>query len=202
MLVADQVYDAQQAVLVNLDRIQGGAVASRLSELEAELHGRLTGFDVDVDAVRISRRAECRYLGQAEGLTLDLGGLPSDPHAWAPVLKSRFEDEHRRHWNFIQPDRPIELINLRLRAVVPAQPVDQEGAQSRNGGPPTRVGERGVHLSGGPCNMGVFDRRALSPGDHLTGPCIVQEESSCLVVSEDWALDVHPSLALILKRIG
>jgi len=117
MLVADQVYDLQTPVMTNLEILKAERLSSQRDKLHDEYEAVLTRAGVSVDDAEMLYRVECRYVGQAEALTIDLP--PGDiSEATIKDLKAKFEEMHLKQWNFIQEGRPVTLLNLRLRATL------------------------------------------------------------------------------------
>jgi N-methylhydantoinase A len=62
----------------------------------------------------IRRTVDLRYRGQGFELNVALAG--SDPHKFLPA----FHKEHQRRYGYSHPGRAVELVTVRLRAVLPS----------------------------------------------------------------------------------
>lgn len=180
MLVADQRYDFQIPVLKNLDEVTPNELAGKVAELARQVKETLNAAGLSDAGLVLRPRVDCRYLGQAESLTIE---LPDDRVTEATLrsLRIGFEAEHRRHWNFTQPDRPIDLVNIRLQAMFPTRivhPTETERAQSA----PKFTRKRKVFVEGEHVVLPVYSRDDLRFGHELAGPGIIEEPSSSLVV--------------------
>jgi N-methylhydantoinase A len=194
MLVADQLYDLQMPMLQRLDELGTSDLTKRFAELEAAMQARLERCGVSAnDNVEIIRRADCRYIGQAESLLIDI----DKPDITPSQLVTAFAETHARHWNFVQPERPVQVVNLRVQAKVPtkafAVPSSKRGS---NGAMPRR--RRAIVLDAEFEHVPVFDREDLGAGSVLAGPAVIEEPSSCLVLPRGWHLQVAPDLSLIV----
>ncbi|HUN48833.1 MAG TPA: hypothetical protein VMU85_20040 [Stellaceae bacterium] len=118
----------------------------------------------------------------------------------APALARAFEAEHRRHWNFTQPDRPISLVNLRLQAVV-ATPGPRLGAGEHGAPPPKPYRQRSIAIEGSPVRLPAYRRQDLGPGHELAGPAVIEEHSSSLVFPAGWRAAVDSEQNLIVKQV-
>jgi N-methylhydantoinase A len=176
MLVADQAYDAQMPVLKNLDQLDRSALRSLAAQIEGKLHGQLARAQVTGAAAAVALRAECRYAGQAETLTVEL-----DPAGGIDDLVEGFEKVHYRHWHFLQQDRPITLVNLRAQAVVPTgyRPRPPEAASGITA--PRSSRDRRIFDGTAFRSVPTYQRESLEPGDTIAGPGCIEEGSSCLV---------------------
>jgi N-methylhydantoinase A len=116
MIVADLVHDLQAPIVRNIDDIDANELEVSFRKLEDEARSMLRSSGLAEKDMEVRRLADCNYLSQAETLqiqmpsqSLDRGGLVQ--------LATDFTNEHQRHWNFTQSDRPIQLVNIRIRAV-------------------------------------------------------------------------------------
>ncbi|MCB9549742.1 MAG: hydantoinase B/oxoprolinase family protein [Myxococcales bacterium] len=106
---------------------QADALAATCAGLAAELQARLpTGVQLQI-------LADCRYRGQTHALPLDLGATPPTPAG----LRAALDAEHARRYGHALPDRPAELVALRLflRAAPPALPTAAEAPPATALGP-------------------------------------------------------------------
>ena len=102
----------------------------------------------------------------------------ADPSAFRAELRTGFEQSHKRMWNFIKPDQPVILTNLRLQASVASGWRGTARSQSQARGVP---GERSVVIDGQPQVLRVLQRSWLAEGERIEGPAIIEEASSCIV---------------------
>jgi len=180
MLVADQSYDFQVPVLRTLDELTAEDLAGKVAELKRQVAETLRAAGLSDSRAVLRPYVDCCYLGQAESLAVE---LPDERVTAATLgaLREGFEAEHRRHWNFTQPDRPISLINLRLRATFPTR-ITHRLETVRARGAPTATGERRVFADGEQVVVPVYAREELRFGHEFAGPAIVEEASSGLIV--------------------
>jgi N-methylhydantoinase A len=199
MLVADQIYDLQAPVLRNLDRLDHQELSTRLAGLRTRLDENLKQAGVPQDSVEVSCQVECRYIGQAESLTIELPSMEIDANTPAELIQ-RFEVQHQRQWNFIQADRPINLINMRIRATVTNRGISAGSSERADGRIPETDGARSIVLERQPETVPTYKRENLLPGQRLHGPGIIEEQSSCLVFRAGRKVSVDGEGNLIVTR--
>ncbi len=205
MLHADYQRITQRSILRGLDRAiaDSGRIAGELVEMIREIVASAPHAPA---AFRYETEAAMRYEGQsydirvpvdwAETVVDRLGGeaivdgvegtdVADDIRLEHPG--DRFEDRHEELYGY-RADRTIELVGLRLRAVVAgAEPVDYRQSAVQSGdGSPVEESEADVRFRDGAYRAQVVDRRALTDGDGLEGPMIVTEYSGTTVVPPDW----------------
>lgn len=173
MVLADRQVDRQAAIEKPLDTIDAAWLNEQYAALEADV---LRELPQDAGIPRsIRRRLDCRYAGQPDSILIDL--TTSDPAA----IRATFEDAHRRLWNFTKPDQPVLLNNIRIEARAEtgwrgplrfAEPIAAPAPWRR----------RKVSLRSGVQDLPVWRRRDLPIGFNLSGPAVVEESSSSLVL--------------------
>jgi len=182
MVMADRLHDGQRAVEADLGSLSGERIERLAGELQREAADT---FGATVAALGIDSRwrADCRYAGQPASIAIDIdaaliAGAAADPAAFRAELRAGFEQNHKRMWNFIKPDQPVILTNLRLQASVASgwrgtarSPVGTRGVP----------GERLVVIDGKPQRLPVLQRLWLAEGERIEGPAIIEEASSCVV---------------------
>jgi N-methylhydantoinase A len=109
-----------------------------------------------------------------------------------------FAEAHRREYGYDIADRPIEVVNCRVKAVglVTRPPPRFVAAPARDAQPKTR---RQVYFEQGWLDTPVHDRDTLAVGIRLAGPAIVDEMSSTTVVAPGQHLSVSATGNLIVE---
>jgi len=174
------------------------AVASLLAELEAEALATLVEASVPAAAVRFRRLAECRYVGQAYEVQVEL------PEAGLTIaeLGQRFETRYRALYGRTLPGGTIEALTWRLQAEGPA-PAERfrldrpaaTGAQEK--------GRRDAYFPGhGMMSCRVLDRYALAVGDRCDGPLLVEEDETTTVIGPGAVLEIDAARNLVIRLSG
>lgn len=201
MLVADMLHDLQASIVKTLDELMPQELSARFTELETKAHALMCDADVDPSRVKIERRVDCCYLAQAETLQIPIPDGPIDQGTIDAVAKG-FEREHQRHWNFVQPDRPVRAVNIRLRvAGQMGSPIAGKDA-ARAEATPKPAGEAKIYLDGGFRSVPRYRRADLRPGDTLEGPLVVEEPSTRLPidVGDRLRVDAERNLIVDVRR--
>jgi N-methylhydantoinase A len=90
-------------------------------------------------------------------------------------------------WNFIKPDQPIVLVNLRVQAkvqsgwrgIVRQSEVVSKAAETNATTQSTRT--RQVYIDGRMHALPTYQRTQLVADSVVVGPAIIEEQSSCLI---------------------
>jgi N-methylhydantoinase A len=200
MLVADLLHDLQAPILRNLDALDAGELAQKFGALETEARTLMRQAGVPDHDVALRRRADCRYLAQAESLSIELAAGPVTAASLAR-LEADFTAEHGRQWNFTQPDRPITLVNIRIQAV------GKIGSGARAAGsagraPAAPIGERQVHLAGARRTIPCYARDQLAIGQAIAGPAVIQEHSSSIILDPGDQARLDGDLNIVIQAGG
>ena len=196
ILVSDVVKDFSRTVLW---RASGGEEAGILPRVERELaqlkRAAERAFREENwrGQIRWETTADLRYRGQGYELNVPAGR----------GLLAQFHAEHQRRYGYSHPKREVEIVTVRLRARIPAEPVrwnassaggDRRPRLSGGAPAPLRPEFAAVHFAGKPVRTRVVARESLPVGRRQRGPAIVTEYSATTVVP--------PGLFYQLDRAG
>lgn len=197
MLVADLVHDMQASIVRNVDEIDPKQLQDRITEIEAEARTKLLEGGVPEDRIVIERRADCCYLGQGDTMQVEIADGDLDAAA-VDAIGETFMAEHRRQWNFDLKDRPVRLVNLRIRAIGKVGQFPAGPARKRDDEALASHGVARIRMPDGWTDMPRYRRDALCAGDTLTGPLVVEELSSRIVIGAEDSLEMRDDASLVI----
>lgn len=197
LLLADVRYDLRRTWVELTGRVRSRELRARFAELERQADELLAGAGISAGARRIQRQLDLRYRGQAYELTVPLRAAEVDGRGLA-AAERRFHAAHRRAYGHASPVAETEIVTLRVCAGgrLP-EPTWQELEAPVTG---VRAGSRAVWSPGrGRCRYALHEREALGPGARATGPCIVEQDDSTIVVPAGWTLTVGAAGSAVLE---
>jgi N-methylhydantoinase A len=160
------------------------------SGLLAELAGTAREVVETAGTGPVVVRASCdmRYRGQGAEVRVDLPGLEVDVDLLRGAFRARYRNLYGREVEGV----PVEVVTWRVRAARPAPAVpvfDRAGDAVMRRSAPAPDGSRRAWLPGfaEPAEVPVWRRERLEPGMELTGPALVEEAQSTLVMGEGTA---------------
>jgi N-methylhydantoinase A len=180
LLVADVRTDESRAY--SGVRPDADAMADAYADLAATQRERFAEMGFGADEIRLERAADLRYVGQSYELTVPVDA-PVDEEAVGAAVE-RFHADHERLYGYAMCEEPVEAVTLRITGRVPTPPVrDEYGSDTGD----RRRDSRTVYFEDrGHVESGVFWRPALTLGETVPGPAILEGTGSTALVPPDW----------------
>jgi N-methylhydantoinase A len=188
------------------------ALEKTFAELEADARASLAPLADTFGPVRLTRQADGRFVGPGFNLSV---ALPEGPYAVTALpeagvetsteteVRSRliaaFEAGYREKFGRTPPDVPVELVNLRVAADAPPRTefVPEALAAGARAEPKA---QRRVYFkeAGGYVDTPIYERATLRTGFAASGPLLVEDASSTLVVGPKGRVEQLASGNLII----
>jgi N-methylhydantoinase A len=168
-------------------------------EAEGELVLRKAGAE---GPVSYTRSADARFIGQ--GSETNLPFPESDFAALTPAaVRSRFDEHYQRLYGRTYPETPVEFVNFRVRASLPVRLLELQRLPEGGKLGDAIKGERSAFsgLAGEFIPFTVYDRYQLSPGAAFSGPAIIEERESTVIVDERAQVRVDEFGFLWIERV-
>lgn len=187
LLVADVVIDYAQSILAPV-------TDDTLDELALLFEDMITVAKQDLIAEGIPRKQrdyiatlDVRYQGQAYELNIPADGTQD--------IRVAFHAAHQQTYGHAMPDRLIEVVNLRLKAigtvkhpVIKPETVKEHTAKA--------IGKKSTAQG----EIALFEREKLRPGAKFDGAALVFQLDSTSYIAPGWAAQVDAYHNLILSR--
>jgi N-methylhydantoinase A len=205
-LVADPVVDEERSVIAPVDALP----IVRMRELWTGLadHALQSLGDAGFGAgdIEAAYQLNMRYPGQNFSLSFDVANAGIGDLAWldddlgARALE-QFNERHIEEYGHIRENELPEVTGVRLlaRAPTPRPPVGAGAATSARGAQPVSV--RMVNLAQGFAQTPIVDGAAMKPGDYVTGPAVICEVFTTIVVYRGWQTHVDGAGDYIMQRV-
>ena len=199
LLVADVRSDFSLTRILNLAQATPENVNAAFAEIEADVGSWFEQEAIAVQARRIERAIDMRYVGQSHELTVR---APDAPFSAADLddLAGAFRREHERVYGYATT-APVQLVTFRAAAKARVAPPPAAAAASRSTSvEDAQTGARRVFFgeAGGYVECPVYDRAGLGPGVALVGPAIIEQMDTTTVLPPGRHLlcDEHNNLVL------
>jgi N-methylhydantoinase A len=177
MLTAPVSFEFARSIPSLLSDADWPEVTHAMDAMLAEGRGLLRESGVTESEVMIS--ADIRFQGQGDAIRVDLGPeLPGQPALHAD---RRFNEEYRRLYGSTPSNVHPEILTWRLR-IAGSRPRPDIAADVGDTGRATRERRRVWFAEGGFQEAEVYDRYLLAVGTRLSGPAVIEERESTIVV--------------------
>ncbi len=133
-----------------------------------------------------SASADMRFVGQNYELSIDVRSDFNWLSGKTDSIKELFHAEHERAYGHADRSMPIEIVSLRLTARVPAEPLQKsaDGPVDKTARAP---GQRGIWFeAGAPVPSKVVWREALTVGEPVQGPAVIEQADATTLVWPGW----------------
>jgi N-methylhydantoinase A len=202
---ADFSHDYVQSVLAPLKKLTPQKLTEAFRSLEEQGREDLTAEDIPKDRQYLAKSLDLRYIGQTTEINVP---LPDDLESLGKDLKGvagNFHQRHEQSYTYSVPDEPIEVVNLRLKAIgeidkpdLPTLPPGSGTSALEDRRPVWFAGE--IDFISTP----VYQRENLLPGVNFHGPAIIQESSSTTVIPPGIrvSVDIYDNMILHLAEGG
>lgn len=206
MLVCDFKHDYVQSISGRLHEMNSADLAEVWREMVDRGREVLSGEGVAGADMSFTPQLDLHYKGQWFEITvpLDEGTLVAPDLAEAARL---FHSAHETQFGYHTEEMPIEVLNVRLTATGTVGEHDNDWASEViDAGQDSLVGHRKIWS---PAHRRMVEAEVhsaayLGPGDEITGPAIVEMDTTSLVVLDEFDLlvDVKGSFVLYRKDLA
>jgi len=190
MLLADSVKDYTRSILKTLDQIDKKKINEVFKEMINEGIEEMKEEGFSLKDISIFKFMDVRYLGQSYEITV-------------PYSSNFIEDFHHRHralYSYSHLNRPVEIVNLRIKCIGKTEKVVLPKYSIRrkiicdNYSKKQKIFYNGEEYEGK-----VFLRDNLQPGDIIKGPSLILDFESTAFIPPAFFAEVDSYLNLIIK---
>jgi N-methylhydantoinase A len=183
LLVAPARIDRSMTIARSLSTMDWNALEAAYSTLQTDAARVVRDTIPTAVGPAVQRLADMRFMGQGyELVTL----LPLGPYSERsePAIRAAFERGYESVFGRRPPVAEIEIINIRVSLSARAGGCELDLGIAKGGTTPDPHATRRARFAGNaePLAAPVYERANLAVGSNLTGPAIIEEASSTLLV--------------------
>ncbi len=205
LLLADYRHDYIRSVALALDQVAPQTVLHQYEELETQARAELVAEGIAAEQVRFERQVDLKYGYQVAELTLPFPEVAVDD--MPDRLAQLFTQAHRQAFGYDRADT-IELVSVRLRALASSGHLSFSDLTRANGhgregdaaSPSSLMASRPAYFGPqvGECEAVICQRTDI--GQVRSGPLIVEEPDTTVVVPPDWTVRPDVTGNLLLRH--
>ncbi len=199
LLMSDPVKDYAKSLMKTDAQVTLAGLGAAFRALEKRCRMDMAEDGLAAADLLLERSLDCRYLGQSYEIDV--------PFRTAPTLGRAFlESFHRRHerlYSYRHDDRPVEIVNLRLKAVAvtPKIPIERR-PRARALDPKALIKTQKIQAGRSSRPGSVYDRSRLRPGNAVAGPALIIDPESTTYLPPGFRAEVDAYLDIVIRQAG
>jgi N-methylhydantoinase A len=184
-------------------RLEGADAAARLDALfnQIEARGRedLKADGFTDGSISVRRSLDMRYVGQVHECTVSIEPF-AVTEAALERLKAAFHARHEELYTYSEPHSAVEVVNVESAITGRVDKPARMTVDAGNGAHSALKGTREMifNAEGIPHETPVYDGALLGAGDRITGPAVIQEVTTTIVIEPGWLADLDVSGVYVL----
>lgn len=184
MVVSDVTHDYVITHLAPVSTDLEPVLDRHFADLVAGAHAELSDEGIDESRRDLFRALDMRYIGEQSSVSVPVAATGE---GWLTATTRAFHAMHERLYGFSVVEEPVEIVNVRLRAVGRLHR-GGIGRPGKKASPTVRLETSGKRrVAFGPkkddvVNAPIYARSGLLPGMRFLGPAIVEQSDSTLII--------------------
>jgi len=199
LLMSDPVKDYTKSLMKTDAQVTPARLEAEFRALEEKSRRDMIEDGLALKDIVLERSLDCRYLGQSYEIDV--------PYRKSRSLGQSFlELFHRRHqqlYSYRHDRRPVEIVNVRIKAVAvtPKLPLVRE-PRAAGLDPKALVKRQKIHTGRTVREGAVYDRSRLHHGNTVHGPALLIDPESTTFLPPGYEARVDPFLNLVIRKAG
>jgi len=205
MLMSELKHDFVRTFVSRLDAIDWARLAQMIDEMAADGAAQLDEERIPAARRRFDVKFDCRYIKQYHEVSFLVPRALIDARDVSGIAAA-FHAEHNRLYGYSleEENTPVEIINVRVQAIgATDKPAAREQAWSGADAGHALKGRRAVYVPERKAfeEVPVYDGHRMQCGNRITGPAMIEQETTAIFVSAsfDCVVDTLGSFALYRK---
>ncbi|MDA1000395.1 MAG: hydantoinase B/oxoprolinase family protein, partial [bacterium] len=190
-------YDRVKSRRLRLSELDAGVMESELHALREEVRGEIAESGGDPSGFTFTPAMDMRYPGQSWHLSVEAGKSPEDRAPEAIVR--RFHALHEATYGHHRASEPVEIVSFRIRAEEKESALLLEPPEK--GAPPAPHTRRTVYFESTRTweDASIYRGKDLPAGGTITGPAIVEEPTTTVLLEPGDVLTLGPGGAFLIE---
>ena len=185
LLATDEQYEFVATSRFKFQDADPSAIQASFEQLEAKANAQLDAEEVPAERRKLDWLADARYEGQGYEIRFDVPEGPVDQQ-WLETVEAAFHDAHFEEYGHRFKDGTVEVINIRVEASALMEELRMPISHQTGGLEDALLETRPVTFDqdGKPATLdtGFYDRERMGSGTAFTGPVVIEQYDSTVVV--------------------
>ena len=200
LLIADYRVDLQLAHVSPIRLVDPAQLHRMLTDLSAEAVAELNPAQLNPDQIEIQLFVQMAYPGQNFDMSVPVPSAGETSEFLAELIE-RFHDQHlaERGFAFRENSPLLRGVRALVTGSTPHPPTlaESAGVKDLEG---ARTGYRPVHFGSGFVESPTFDGGLLGAGIRVTGPALIEERFTVIVIPPGWTAELLESSSFELSK--
>ena len=197
--IADVVKDYSRTLMLRGDDLDRIRLEEEFHGMEQQARQELTQEGLPAESMAARRFLDVRYVGQSFELTVDCPSLTGRGDL-ARSISGDFYSAHLQRFGYADRALPVEVVNMRLKLELAVEKPQLEPAPSSGADASHAVtGAADVMFAGGTMSATLYDRGSLECGNQISGPALLLQLDTTIVVPPGWVGQVDAFGNLLLE---
>ena len=193
-LLVDIQHDFSDSFMADAATTKPEDLEAAFKKIEEEAVARLQHEDVAPENTVLQRTIEMMYQGQWRSLAVP---APAKITSTSDLIEG-FHNQHEREYNFRREDAPVSVFRVGVKAtgVVPKAELPSHDVIVHR---PEPTGHRAVWFNGKAIKSDVYDRALIKAGAEFTGPAIVKQVDSTVLIPPNATAAVDQYMNILIR---
>ena len=193
-LLVDIQHDFSDSFMADAATTKPEDLEAAFKKIEEEAAARLQHEDVAPENTVLQRTIEMMYQGQWRSLAVP---APAKITSTSDLIEG-FHNQHEREYNFRREDAPVSVFRVGVKAtgVVPKAELPSHDVIVHR---PEPTGHRAVWFNGKAIKSDVYDRALIKAGAEFTGPAIVKQVDSTVLIPPNGTAAVDQYMNILIR---
>ena len=198
--IADIVKDYSRTVMLRGEDVSPARLNRELAALEDQARDDMGQEGLQTDRLMAQRFLDVRYVGQSFELRVD---FPKTKRDLGTAISAAFHKAHRQRFGYADPSEPVEVVNVRLKMVVPVdKPLPEAEGFTGKSPAEAEAGQADVVFREGTFATPLYLRDRLHCGNRMGGPALVLQMDSTTIIPPGWTAEVDRWKNLLITPFG
>ncbi len=206
MVAARPTAEASRTLYTALSSVDKKLLELIFKALEKRALDQLTRSGIPKNEIQLIRSLDMRYQGQTYEINVPLDEQSSleREHGRAHIA-DLFNAEHKRRYTYANPGEPIMIVHVRVSATGSIRALRLESQKKSESVPDDAHREKRViyhEVNGKPSEIyaDIYWRPALTYGNRISGPAIIEEAGSTTLVPPGFMVTVDAILNMVMEE--
>ena len=193
LLLAEAVKDFSLSYLTRLEDVSPAELSAQFKKLKEKALQEMQREGFTTSKIKLFPSLDMRYYGQSYEIEI--------PYSSRSELARIFHQQHHRLYAYHHPEQPIEIVNLKVKAVGTFPRLKLKPYPPSSKSPEeARVGQQLLYYRGQYQKVPIYRQSYLSPGMIIQGPALISAVESTTFVPPVYQASLDQYLNLVLER--